>query len=134
MNTYRLLKRELSHHKKDTYYYYLCNIILKKYVLNCLVLRRKKFSLSFKGKYNSKFTKRIKENISYYIENFFYKMFNKVPMKGKYYFPLPPIHLKLCGNTNEDLLEYILNNLGLEIKKEFLYMCDTKYVISIKNN
>lgn len=133
MNTYEKLRKEIFLSKKrNSNYYLLCNKILKKYIINCLILRRKQFTLKFKGKYDSNFLKRFKENVKYYFDILYYRI-HKVSMKNsKYYHPFRPIHLKLLGNVDEQLLEYILDKTDLVIKKELLYLNDTKYVIGIK--
>ena len=38
----------------------------------------------------------------------------------------------MLGNTNELVLEYILNKIDMEIKNETLSLNDTEYIISKK--
>lgn len=113
-----------------------CNKIIISYIINVSLLRKNEFKIKFKGKYSRSLKNRITEYLEYYsnliyIKFFFHsEYFTKDAKKDIY--PIKPIFFKILGNTNELVLEYILNKIDMEIKNKTLSLNDTEYIISKK--
>ena len=117
-------------------YKQLCNKVLKAYIINVIILRKKEFKICFKGKYIKPLKERILDYFKYYDDLIYIKFF----FHSKYYdrfkkkslYPNKPVHLKHLNNINELLLENILNSIDLTIKSEILGAINTEYIIAFK--
>lgn len=121
---------------KNSNYKKIYNKVILSYIINVSLLRKKEFKIKFKGKYSKPLKIRITEYLEYYsnlidIKFFFHSKYYTKESK-KLLYPTKPIFLKMLGNTNELVLEYILNKIDMEIKNETLSLNDTEYIISKK--
>lgn len=136
MKRIRKLKKMKNSFFTNSNYKKLCNKLLKAYIINVIILRKKEFKISFKGKYIESFKERILDYFEYYYDLIYIKFF----FHSKYYdsynkkmlYPSKPVHLKHLDNIDEVLLENILNNIDLTIRTELLGTLHTEYIISFK--
>lgn len=107
------------------------------YILNRILLGKKQWDITFKGKaiYSKtqmavKWLEYYKRLVLSYIEYFINKVLGK---KNCTWSPTKPINVISCSNNpNENLLEYILGTVGLTIADEHFYANKTVYTVKLK--
>ena len=65
MKRIRKLKKMKNSFFTNSNYKKLCNKLLKAYIINVIILRKKEFKISFKGKYIESFKERILDYFEY---------------------------------------------------------------------
>ena len=126
---------------KNKEYKKLCLKCYRAYVLKCLILRKRIFKITFKGKYIHKPLERLLD-WCYYVGDMverFILVYIKKPKEEElnsvtsYLFHnkvTKPIHVKVSYCPNEFMLEKILNENGLKITKEHLTSLITEYEVT----
>jgi len=114
---------------------------LRAYIIECIIFGKEEFKVKFGSEYYDSFKSRLKD-WGEYIENRFIivPIYRLVPKECRpsiidYYIKHgvdKPTHIKHHKYVSECLLEYLLDESGLEIVDEYIGSLETIYYIKIK--
>lgn len=115
----------------------------RSYLMQCIILRKNEFEVKYGSEYYDSFKLRAKDWKEYICDKiyvFFWKLIplpklrpNKANVYIEYGISKPPKHLKRHIHVNECALEYFLDQVGFEIKDEYIKSLSTTYIIKRKD-